>query len=413
QTPYTDQDLAGVAYTLQTGRDEMEERLAILAATMAELETKLEAFTKNEKNIAGLYTGQSHRSKDTFALFTADEDMDIVIDAWIKKGKFAKLAEVWVKGGVLNWNRLYEKGTPRLLSLPSYPFAKDTYWVPENPDKKKVHTEERMKRILTKQWEPSPLELGEPCARSVAILTGGDTINLAEEIAAHMPNHRIITGSDLAGEYDWQAFGGVIDLLGAAKEEASEDMTGIKWLQQLIEHGHKEGMTLLCVTKDLESLNKEANQTTGAKRAGLYRMLACEYGHLSSRHLDLEGGLSDDKLAKQIADEFHARTDDAEVCRRNGLRYRAVLSGSENMDMKGERIDFPDNHVLLITGGTRGIGLLCARHFAEHYGVKKLVLTGRETLPPRSEWTGGLNGVTASVKAKIEAVLDLESKGVQ
>ncbi|MDJ1631580.1 hypothetical protein QNN00_18935 [Bacillus velezensis] len=50
--------------------------------------------------------------------------MDIVIDAWIRKGKFAKLAEVWVKGGVLNWNRLYEKGTPRLLSLPSYPFAK-------------------------------------------------------------------------------------------------------------------------------------------------------------------------------------------------------------------------------------------------------------------------------------------------
>ncbi|MGP3781708.1 hypothetical protein ACTWKC_16980 [Bacillus sp. 4A_MP3] len=45
--------------------------------------------------------------------------------------------------------------------------------------------------------------------------------------------------------------------------------------------------------------------------------------------------------------------------------------------------------------------------------MKKLVLTGRETLPPRSEWTGGLNGVTASVKAKIEAVLDLESKGVQ
>jgi hypothetical protein len=35
-----------------------------------------------------------------------------------------------------------------------------------------------------------------------------------------------------------------------------------------------------------------------------------------------------------------------------------------------------------------------------------MVLTGRETLPPRSEWTGGLNGVTASVKAKIEAVLD-------
>ena len=39
------------------------------------------------------------------------------------------------------------------------------------------------------------------------------------------------------------------------------------------------------------------------------------------------------------------------------------------MNMQGERIDFPDNHVLLITGD-EGIGLLCARHFAEHYGVK-------------------------------------------
>ncbi|QBG56188.1 non-ribosomal peptide synthetase [Bacillus amyloliquefaciens] len=412
QTPYTDQDLAAVAYTLQTGRDEMEERLAILAATMAELETKLEAFTENEKNTAGLYTGQTHRNKDSFALFTADEDMDIVIDAWIRKGKFAKLAEVWVKGGVLNWNRLYEKGTPRLVSLPSYPFAKDMYWVPENPETNQVRTEERIKRILTKQWELSPLELREPCTRPVAILTGGDTMNLAKEIAGHMPNNRIITTADLTGEYDWQAFNGVIDLLGAAKEDP-EGLTGIRWLQQLIEHGHKDGLTLLCVTKDLESIGKEANQTTGSERAGLYRMLACEYSHLSSRHLDLEGVLPDETLAKQIADEFHARTDDAEVCRRDGLRYRAVLRDSENIDLKGGRIEFPQNHVLLITGGTRGIGLLCARHFAEHYGVKKLVLTGRETLPPRNEWTGSLNGMPASVKAKIEAVLDLESKGVQ
>ncbi|WP_182275021.1 hypothetical protein [Bacillus velezensis] len=30
--------------------------------------------------------------------------------------------------------------------------------------------------------------------------------------------------------------------------------------------------------------------------------------------------------------------------------------------------------------------MLCAHHMVKHYGVKKLVLTGRENIPDRSEW---------------------------
>ncbi|MBT2575230.1 amino acid adenylation domain-containing protein [Bacillus sp. ISL-51] len=411
--PYTDKDLAAIAYTLQTGRDEMEERLAFLAATMSELETKLYAFTENQQDAQGLYTGQS-RNKETFALFTADEDMDIVIDAWIRKRKYAKLAEVWVKGGVINWNRLYDDNRPRLISLPSYPFAKDTYWLPEHNKKHQPHIEKRSKSVLTKQWELSPAEYREPSTSPVAIFADRETMNLAEEVSAHFPNHRIIGTEELSAEYDWKSFAGVIDLLGAAKEDHG-DMIGMKWLQKLIEHGRKDGITLLCVTKELESLGiKGAAQTTGAGRAGLYRMLACEYSHLVSRHLDLEASLKSSQVAKQIADEFNVRSDDAEICWRDGMRYRAVLKASENHDLHEERrTDFPEDHVLFITGGTRGIGLLCARHFTEHYGVKKLVLTGRETLPPRNEWTGGLKGAPASVREKIQAVLELEAKGVK
>ncbi len=73
---------------------------------------------------------------------------------------------------------------------------------------------------------------------------------------------------------------------------------------------------------------------------------------------------------------------------------------------------FPKDHVLFITGGTRGIGLLCARHFAEHYGVKKLVLTGREQLPPREEWAHFETSNTSAAE-KIQAVRELEAQGVQ
>ena len=53
------------------------------------------------------YTGEVKRSKDTLSVFTVDEDLKEAIDKWIAKGKLGKLAELWVKGLVLDWGLLY------------------------------------------------------------------------------------------------------------------------------------------------------------------------------------------------------------------------------------------------------------------------------------------------------------------
>ncbi|MEJ2125065.1 MAG: hypothetical protein P8Y47_09735, partial [Alphaproteobacteria bacterium] len=45
--------------------------------------------------------------------------------------KLHKLAELWVKGLAFDWNRLYGERKPHRLSLPTYPFAQERYWVPE------------------------------------------------------------------------------------------------------------------------------------------------------------------------------------------------------------------------------------------------------------------------------------------
>lgn len=120
----------------------MDERLACIAGTVQELEEKLQTFVDGKEETEAFFRGQSNRNKETQAIFTEDEDMAMAIDAWIRKRKYAKLADLWVKGVAIQWNTLYGETKPRLISLPSYPFAKDRYWVPAKghlePDKKEL-----------------------------------------------------------------------------------------------------------------------------------------------------------------------------------------------------------------------------------------------------------------------------------
>ncbi len=132
---FSDASLADVAYTLQVGREAMEERLAIIVGSVKELEEKLKGFINGQNGIPDLYGGGVKRNKDTIAILAADEDMPKIIDAWIAKGKFKKLLDMWVKGLNFDWNKLYGDIKPSRLGLPTYPFAKEHYWVPKNRSK--------------------------------------------------------------------------------------------------------------------------------------------------------------------------------------------------------------------------------------------------------------------------------------
>ncbi|HLP42722.1 MAG TPA: SDR family NAD(P)-dependent oxidoreductase, partial [Fibrobacteria bacterium] len=122
-------DLDAVAYTLQTGREAMEERLGILAGSAEELMERLRSYRDGAGDIEDTWQGQVKRGADGLALLNHDEDMQEAIGKWVARKKLGKLLELWVKGLDLEWEKLHGETKPRRVSLPTYPFAKERYWI--------------------------------------------------------------------------------------------------------------------------------------------------------------------------------------------------------------------------------------------------------------------------------------------
>lgn len=122
-------DLNEIAYTLQVGREAMEERAAFIVDSMEQLVNNLKSYICGEKKIDDFYLGQSQNKKDSLSALIQDEDVDGTIEHWINHRKYSKLVMLWVDGLDFDWTRLYGETKPQRIELPTYPFAEDEYWL--------------------------------------------------------------------------------------------------------------------------------------------------------------------------------------------------------------------------------------------------------------------------------------------
>lgn len=350
-----------LAFTLQVGREAMDERLGIVASSIPDLVGKLQDYLAGRK---GVFQGNAKGCKETRLELPAD---------------MRELAELWVRGVKIDWGRLYGDRTPGRISAPTYPFARERHWVPEAPE-----INRRVTRFLDKAWVPAPLVLSPVAHGKVAIVHDSRTVELAEALARLLDDPLLVRPGD------------GLDFPVSAWVDLSCSVDTVSLLQNVIEAG---AVRLLYVTQGLEAFGTDQVNLAGAARVGLYRMLQSEYGRLTSRHVDMDPSVRRvDELAAVIHRELSGGNE-VEVCHRDGVRYAAVLAElppgepTRSIGLGG---------VLLITGGTRGLGMLCARHFVENYGVRKVVLTGREPFP-----------VHDSLSPKVRAVRELEARGVE
>ncbi|MCB0208357.1 MAG: type I polyketide synthase [Anaerolineae bacterium] len=124
--------LTEMAYTLQVGREAMESRIALVVNDIRALGEKLTAYLAGEATITHCYRGQVKPDQDSPNLQNDDDDSPALIRQWLVKGKLEKLAASWVNGLEIDWSLQYRAEKPRRISLPTYPFAKERYWLPSN-----------------------------------------------------------------------------------------------------------------------------------------------------------------------------------------------------------------------------------------------------------------------------------------
>ncbi len=103
-----------IAFTLQDGREELDERLAIIAPDLVVLRARLAEVVDGAEagEGEGIHRGQSEPgNEETVGEASLDER-----------------CAAWVRGAAVDWAPTRRNGAPHRVSLPTYPFAKRPYW---------------------------------------------------------------------------------------------------------------------------------------------------------------------------------------------------------------------------------------------------------------------------------------------
>ena len=150
--------LEDIAYTLQTGRESMPFRAAFAVKSPDELLEKLEGYLGNGKSAEGIFQGKADKK------FRSDAEQDTAhLKELFQKGMTDKIAELWTQGAEIDWETVCVNGSkPRRISLPTYPFSKERYWVfgseepavlPEKVKDREVSSENRLSVAVPKKEE--------------------------------------------------------------------------------------------------------------------------------------------------------------------------------------------------------------------------------------------------------------------
>jgi len=121
--------LADLAFTLQIGRESFEHRVIFLVNDALTLKEKLTQFVSGEERITDCYRGTVRRLKTSARPVSEPGGQNPEIGNGMLIDDLRQLADRWLSGQAVDWTAVPRSHRPKKVSLPTYPFARERYWI--------------------------------------------------------------------------------------------------------------------------------------------------------------------------------------------------------------------------------------------------------------------------------------------
>jgi len=376
------------------------------------------------------------------------------------------LGRLYLSGIRIDWSRFYADEHRRRISLPTYPFERQRYWI--QPQEKRYS--DGIRRIASDKkpdiadwfyipsWKrslpPRMLNREEGWSPKISWLVFLDDAGLGVELEQRLRQQQQNVVSVRAGEkfsrvsetlftinpqlrdnYDalikeLQAEGKIPNKIVHLWSVTTNDfrMAGFEesqllgfysllFLAQAIgEQRVADPLQIEVISNNMQEVNGEAVICPEkATVMGPCKVIPREYTNITCRNIDIDLSQSHNRqrgnLTEQLIAELNSKQTELVVAYRGKHRWVQTF---EPVRLESNPTRLRKNGAYLITGGLGGIGFTLAEYLAETVQAK-LVLTGRSRLPARNEWEQWLSGHDQNdgVSQKIRRLQTLEALGAE
>jgi acyl transferase domain-containing protein/acyl carrier protein len=362
------------------------------------------------------------------------DDAEILLEA---------IGQVWAAGAPVDWSQFWAGDEAcRKIPLPTYPFERQRHWV--EPDDLAAGPGSGNAPADTGQftvpvWRETALQTGHPVQQAAPWLIFtplahpvlGEFVRLVQQAGAdvHVAHH----GADQAEVFDRIAAGSPqrLSIVHALTADTRPDQIDeADYAGHWLEHGFHSALTalqmaarkmpgtpvdMIIVTSEMQDVAGDGSvEPAKAAVIGLVKLAPKEFESVTCRSVDIGATGSSALVARQLLDEVTGGSTEEQVAYRGRKRWVWSYAGVQLADPGGVPARLRDAGVYLVTGGLGGLGLLLAKQLAGLVSAR-IVLVGRDGLPPREEWPQFLASSSSDgpVARKIRGVLDAEAAGGQ
>ncbi|MEO6966150.1 MAG: SDR family oxidoreductase [Acidobacteriaceae bacterium] len=330
------------------------------------------------------------------------------------------LGKLWMAGVPVDWSGFHSTEKRRRVSLPTYPFERQSYWMGAVPDAtpQPVENRDTSKWIYKSVWAPAEKLAGDLATlkgRKILVFdepgtAGAGIIALLRSVGASVLTVRRAAAYKKTGDayalnpeepegfrslamdvcHGEERLGTVIDCWNAAPPGATglDDAAPIALLAPMrFAHAFSSQQTVrplpvVFLARGTAQVHSEdALDPTRAMEVGVARVLPQEHPGLRVAHIDID---ADDSLPVMLAAELAAGVPEPAVAMRAGERFVETYVPIPT-EASGPVLDLPENPVVLITGGLGHMGLSLAEAMFSRTKAR-LVLVGRKAVPTPGEW---------------------------